>query len=159
MQHMGRAFSSPEPLGLKKDGLWGRDWGEEGQLRTSFLGSLFTLVPWRLAKLVNGVLSIYLKVEMGTFCLTNSTIKTKSHLLSELHKGNCACVLRQVKHRRKRLLAGTCQFRFRFFFFFNQCGGEDTLLRQTLDRCITEVKGKSYYFTFALIGSLLKESP
>lgn len=34
------------------------------------------LVPWKLAKLVNGVLLIYLKVEMGTFCLTNSTKNT-----------------------------------------------------------------------------------
>ena len=42
-----------------------------------------------------------------------------------------------------------------FFFLFNQCGGEDTLLRQTLDRWVTEVKGKTYLdFTFALIGRL-----
>lgn len=42
-----------------------------------------------------------------------------------------------------------------FFLFFDQCGGEDTLLRYTLDRCVTEVKGKTYFdFTFALIGRL-----
>ena len=28
------------------------------------------------------------------------------------------------------------------------------MLRYTLDRCVTEVKGKTYYFTFALIGRL-----
>ena len=42
-----------------------------------------------------------------------------------------------------------------FFLFFDQCGGEDTLLRYTLDRCVTEVKGKTYLdFPFALIGRL-----
>ena len=27
-----------------------------------------------------------------------------------------------------------------FLLFFDQCGGEDKLLRYTLDRCVTEVK-------------------